>query len=84
MMMTPNALFTAVMFLALGLVLFTLFMTAVYPVLAERHEQAKVTQSQGRSPRVVANLVRATSLIILPLVGFVLGGKHFISLPGLN
>ena len=67
----------ALAFLALGLVEVWVFARAVYPVLSHRHEMAKVTYSQGRSPALITNLIRLQSLVALPLLGYFVGSQFF-------
>ena len=69
----------AILFLALGLVELYVFMRAVYPLLSQRHETAKVTYSQGRSPAFIVNIIRLQSLIVLPLLGYVVGSQFMTS-----
>jgi hypothetical protein len=46
----------------------------VYPQMRRRYEEAKVTGSQGRNPALFMNGIRFFSLVLLPVVGFMLGG----------
>jgi hypothetical protein len=45
----------------------------VYPPMRRRYEEAKVTGTQGRDPALFMNGVRFFSLVLLPVVGFMLG-----------
>ena len=75
MTLSPHGLAIAVLFLALGVVELFVFMRAVYPVLSQRHETAKVTYSQGRSPAFITNIIRLQSLVGMPLLGYLLGAQ---------
>ncbi|MBL8792166.1 MAG: hypothetical protein JNM45_16870 [Rhizobiales bacterium] len=70
----------ALIFLAIGLAEVFVYERAVHPVLSHRHETAKVTYSQGRSPVLISNLIRLQALVVLPLLGYLLGSQ-FLS-PG--
>jgi hypothetical protein len=61
-------------FLVLGLLVLALFHRFVYPLLSARHERAKVTGKQGRDPAQVSRIVYLVGLVLLPVVGFLLGG----------
>ncbi|NMD08887.1 MAG: hypothetical protein GYA66_13025 [Phyllobacteriaceae bacterium] len=82
MTLSPTGLAFAVFFLALGLVELYVFMRVVYPVMSLRHETAKVTYSHGRGPAFTTILVRLQSLVLMPLIGYVVG-SHFFT-PGAN
>ena len=47
----------------------------VYPALRRRHETAKLTASQGPDPSRYLSLVQFQSLVILPIIGFMLGDR---------
>ncbi len=70
-----NSLIGALGFLVLGVVELVVAQRTVYPVLRGRHERAKVTQTQGIEPNRIMTLIRFQSLVILPLVGFLLGDR---------
>ncbi len=70
--MTYN-LFGALVFLVIGLVDIMFIQRMVYPQMRRRYEEAKVTGSQGRDPALFMNGIRFFSLIVLPVVGFMLG-----------
>jgi hypothetical protein len=61
-------------FTVLGLFVLALFHRFVYPLLSARHERAKVTGKQGRDPTQVSRIVYLVGLVLLPVVGFLLGG----------
>ena len=63
------------LFLALGIVELALIQRFVYPALRWRHERAKLTGSQGADPSRLMTALRFQSLILLPLLGFLLGGR---------
>jgi len=67
----------ALVFLALGLVEVWVFARAVYPMLSHRHEMAKVTYSQGRSPALINIIVRLQALVVLPVLGYFVGAQFF-------
>jgi hypothetical protein len=77
MMLSTNGLIFAVLFLALGLVELFVFMRLVHPVLSLRHENQKVTYSQGRSPAFIANIIRLQSLIVMPLLGYYVSAQVY-------
>jgi len=70
--MTYN-LFGALVFLVIGLIDIMFIQRMVYPQMRRRYEEAKVTGSQGRDPALFMNGIRFFSLILLPVVGFMLG-----------
>ncbi|HUQ36046.1 MAG TPA: hypothetical protein VM144_06675 [Aestuariivirga sp.] len=70
--MTYN-LFGALVFLVIGLVDIMFIQRMVYPQMRKHYEEAKVTGSQGRDPALFMNGIRFFSLIVLPVVGFMLG-----------
>ena len=71
-----NGLLYALLFLALGVAELAVVQRFVYPALRWRYEKAKVTGAQGVDPRSIMTVFRVQSLLILPLVGFVLGGMY--------
>jgi hypothetical protein len=66
-------LFGALVFLVIGLIDIMFIQRMVYPQMRRRYEEAKVTGSQGRDPALFMNGIRFFSLILLPVVGFMLG-----------
>jgi hypothetical protein len=60
--------------LAIGIALHHFFVQQIYPVLSERHEEAKVRLERGTSPDTLASLVQIVSLAGLPLIGFFIFG----------
>ena len=66
-------LFGALVFLVIGLIDIMFIQRMVYPPMRRRYEEAKVTGSQGRDPALFMNGIRFFSLIVLPVVGFMLG-----------
>jgi hypothetical protein len=66
-------LFGALVFLVIGLVDIMFIQRMVYPQMRKRYEEAKVTGSQGRDPALFMNGIRFFSLVLLPVVGFMLG-----------
>jgi hypothetical protein len=67
-------LFGAFVFLVVGLVDVMIMQRMVYPQMRKRYEEAKVTGSQGRDPSIFMNGIRFFSLILLPVLGFMMGG----------
>ena len=66
-------LFGALVFLVIGLIDIMFIQRMVYPQMRRRYEEAKVTGTQGRDPALFMNGIRFFSLILLPVVGFMLG-----------
>ena len=66
-------LFGALVFLVIGLIDIMFIQRMVYPQMRQRYEEAKVTGSQGRDPALFMNGIRFFSLVLLPVVGFMLG-----------
>ena len=66
-------LFGALVFLVIGLVDIMFMQRMVYPQMRKRYEEAKVTGSQGRDPALFMNVIRFFSLVLLPVVGFMMG-----------
>jgi hypothetical protein len=62
-------------FLMLGIVELIILQRSVYPALRWRHEKAKMTQSQRVRPELIMNVLRFQSLVIMPVLGFLLGGR---------
>ncbi|MFO1033704.1 MAG: hypothetical protein U1E15_06400 [Hyphomicrobiales bacterium] len=75
MTLSSTGLIFAVLFLALGVVELYIFMRAVHPAISARYEKQKVTYSQGRSPAFIANIIRLQSLIVMPVLGYVVGAQ---------
>jgi hypothetical protein len=67
------SLFGALVFLVIGLIDIMFVQRMVYPQMRKRYEEAKVTGSQGRDPALFMNGIRFFSLVLLPVVGFMLG-----------
>jgi hypothetical protein len=63
----------ALVFLVIGLIDIMFIQRMVYPQMRQRHEEAKVTGTQGRDPALFMNGIRFFSLVLLPVVGFMLG-----------
>jgi hypothetical protein len=63
----------ALAFLVIGLIDIMFIQRMVYPQMRQRYEEAKVTGSQGRDPALFMNAIRFFSLIVLPVLGFMLG-----------
>jgi len=66
-------LFGALVFLVIGLIDIMFIQRMVYPQMRRRYEEDKVTGSQGRDPALFMNGIRFFSLVLLPVVGFMLG-----------
>ena len=67
--------FGAFVFLVLGFVELKLVQRLIYPTLRWRYEDAKVTASQGMDPRRIMSLVKLQSLVLMPILGFLLGDR---------
>ena len=67
--------FGAFVFLVLGFVELKLVQRLIYPTLRWRYEDAKVTASQGMDPRRIMSLVKLQSLVLMPVLGFLLGDR---------
>ena len=65
----------ALVFVSIGLAEVALFNHSIYPSLRWRYEKAKTTQSQGVSPATIMALGKFQSLVLMPVVGFVLGSR---------
>jgi hypothetical protein len=63
-------------FLALGVICLAVFHRFIYPLLSARYERAKVTGTQKRDPVRVTRIVYLLSLLVFPLLGFLLGSLH--------
>ena len=70
-----SGLIGALSFLILGVLELVVVQRTLYPVLRGRHEQAKLTQTQGIEPNRIMSLIRVQSLVILPALGFLLGDR---------
>ena len=70
-----GAVVGALVFAIIGLAELALVNRSIYPSLRWRYEKAKITQSQGVSPATIMALVKFQSLVLLPVVGFVLGSR---------
>ena len=75
MSFTMGSILGALGFLFIGMAELVLIDRTLYPVLRQRYEQAKVTQSQGVDPSRIMNLVRFQSLVVMPVLGFLLGDR---------
>ncbi len=73
--MTIYSLIGALAFLVLGLIELAVVNRSVYPALRWRYEKAKTTQDHGTDPRRIMLLVRIQSLILMPVLGFLLGDR---------
>ena len=68
-----HSLLGALLFTVLGIVELWAVARFIYPGLRHRHELAKVTQTQKVDPQRIMDLVRLQSLVLLPVLGFVMG-----------
>ena len=66
-----------VIFLALGVLALAFFKRFVYPLMSAKYEKAKATATQGRDPSRLARVVYLVSLLLVPALGFLLGGLAF-------
>jgi len=65
----------ALIFLMLGIFEVMILNRLLYPVLRWRHEKAKLTQSQRIRPDIIITALRFQSLVIMPMLGFLLGNR---------
>ena len=70
-----GAVVGALVFAIIGLAEVALVGRSIYPSLRWRYEKAKITQSQGVSPATIMALVKFQSLVLLPVLGFLLGSR---------
>ena len=73
--LTVYSLVGALAFLVLGVIELAVMNRMVYPALRWRYEKAKTTQQQGIEPNRIMTVVKVQSLIIMPLIGFILGDR---------
>ncbi len=71
--MSFYGLIGAIAFLILGVFELAMLQRTLYPALRQRYEQAKLTQQQGTEPGRIMILLRIQSLLMMPLLGFLLG-----------
>ena len=70
-----NGAIGALVFLGIGVLEYALARRSLYPVLRLRYERAKLTQTQGIEPNRIMALIKWQSLLVMPIVGFLLGGR---------
>ena len=70
-----GAIVGALVFAIIGLAEVALVNRSIYPSLRWRYEKAKTTQSQGVSPATIMALVKFQSLVLMPVLGFLLGSR---------
>ena len=70
-----GAIVGALVFAIIGLAEVALVSRSIYPSLRWRYEKAKITQSQGVSPATIMALVKFQSLVLMPVLGFLLGSR---------
>ena len=73
--MTVYSLIGAVVFLVIGVLELALVNRSVYPSLRWRYEKAKLTQEQGTSPNTIMAIVKFQSLVVMPVIGFLIGDR---------
>jgi ABC-type enterochelin transport system permease subunit len=71
--MSLEGVIGALLFLGLGIAVLAFVNRSIYPSLRWRYEKAKTTQTHGLAPATIMALVKVQSLILLPLIGFMLG-----------
>ena len=74
MVFSFNNVVGALVFLVLGVICLALYQRFIQPVLSARYERAKVTATQKRDPARVTRIVYVLGLLVLPALGFLLGG----------
>jgi hypothetical protein len=70
-----NSLFGAFIFLVIGFIELMIFNRWVYHALRWRYEAAKVTGTQGVDPSRIETLIKFQSLVVLPILGYLLGDR---------
>jgi hypothetical protein len=75
MELNQYSLLGALIFLILGIFEVMVLQRVLYPSLRWRYEKAKTTQSQGADPNRIMTLLRIQSLIFMPVLGLLLGGR---------
>jgi hypothetical protein len=60
-------------FMALGALCLWTYHRFIYPLLSARHEKAKVTGTQGQDPTKISRIIYLVSLVLFPLIGFLVG-----------
>ena len=63
------------LFLVIGIAELAVASRFLYPALRQRHEMAKLNQSQGIKPATIMALIRFQSLVLLPVLGGILGSR---------
>ncbi len=76
------SLLGALIMLAFGLVDMIVMSRLVYPALRERYEAARLHGKKAVSPRLVMTVTKIASFIVLPVIGFVIGGRVLPALMG--
>jgi hypothetical protein len=71
---TAAGILGAFAFLLIGMAEIVVVRRSVYPVLRWRHEKAKLTQAQGRDPNWLIAAVWFQGVVVMPVLGFVVGG----------
>ena len=70
-----GAVIGGLLFTVIGLAELALVNRSIYPSLRWRYEKAKITQSQGVNPSTIMTLVKLQSLVLLPVLGFLIGSR---------
>jgi hypothetical protein len=70
---TSLSILGAFIMLVLGLVKYAVLRSMLYGPLRDRYEAAKVTGSQGLDPDSLWTVIKLSSLVLLPLLGFIFG-----------
>ena len=70
-----GAVIGGLLFTVIGLAELALVNRSIYPSLRWRYEKAKITQSQGVKPSTIMTLVKLQSLVLLPVLGFLIGSR---------
>ena len=73
--MNFSNLIVALIFLGVGIIELAVLNRSFYPALRWRHEKAKLTQEQGIDPGKIMLLVKIQSLVLMPILGFLLGDR---------
>ncbi len=71
--MNFHGLIGAIVFLILGILELAVLQRTLDLALRQRYEKAKLTQQQGLEPGRIMTLLRVQSLLVMPVLGFLLG-----------
>ncbi len=81
---TTASLIGALAFLLMGIAEYLVFMRAAYPAIRERQEVAKTSLNDGKGPSWIITVIKFQSFVLMPVLGYFLGGQILYSLMGPN